>query len=156
MAIGVNWKEIWDPVWKAVWTQTPAPPTPTPAVSTPTPAGSRRKRYFVQIDGQDFDVDSSEQAVQVLQRARALAEHQAEQKAERATKLLKRKKVVPKVRIATPDIQVSPDIKAQVAPLIADITRLYEKAAVNAELRLLLIKQMRDDDDDEDDLLLLL
>jgi hypothetical protein len=51
---------------------------------------------------------------------------------------------------------VSPAIRAEVAPLIADITRLYEKAAMNAELRLLLVKHMRDEDDDEEDVLLLL
>jgi hypothetical protein len=157
LAIGVNWAEVWAPVWKAVWTQEPPePPDPEPEQLAQTPAGRSRKRYFVQIDGQDFQVDSAEQAIQVLQRARAIAEHQAEQKAERATKLLKRKKAVPKVRIASPNIKVSPVIKADVAPLIADITRLYDKAALNAELRLLMLKQMRDEDDDEEDVLLLL
>lgn len=133
---------------------------PAPVVPNVVPAGKagrkERHRYFVQIDGQDFEVASSAQAIEILQRARAIAEQQAEQKAERATKQLKRKRVVPAVRIAAPAITVSPEIRAEAAPLIADITRLYEKAAVNAELRLLLMKQMRDDDDDEDDVLLLL
>ena len=77
MAIGVNWQEIGAPVWKAVWTQdAPEPPTPDPT-PTVTPAG-RKRRYYVEIDGQHFQVDSAAQATQLLQQARALAEHQAE------------------------------------------------------------------------------
>jgi hypothetical protein len=157
VAIGVNWAEVWAPVWKAVWTQEPPePPDPEPEQLAQTPAGKASRRYFVEIDGQHFNVDSAQQAVELLQRARAIAEHQAEQKSERVTKQLKRKPVVPKVKIAAPDILVSPAIKAQVAPLIADITRLYDKAALNAEMRLLMFKAMRDEDDDEEDVLLLL
>jgi hypothetical protein len=141
--------------WLTSWSGV-ASPTPAPSVTTPTPAGrSRKRRYFVEIDGQQFLVDSAEQARQLLDQARAIAERQSEERAERATKLLKRKKVVPQVRIAQPQIAVSPAIKAEVAPIIADIERLYRKAAIEAELRLLLMRQMAEEDD-EDDILLLL
>jgi hypothetical protein len=152
-AIGA-WREG---AWKGTaWATVPPEPQPEPEQQTQTPAGRSRRRYFVEIDGQHFNVDNAQQAVELLQRARAIAEHQAEQKSERVTKQLKRKPVVPKVKIAAPDIRVSPAIKAQVAPLIADITRLYDKAALNAEMRLLMFKAMRDEDDDEEDVLLLL
>lgn len=129
-----------------------APPIVVEA--TQTPAG-RRRRLYVEIDGQSFSVDTEAQAVQLLQRARALAEHQAEQKAEIATKRLRRKEIVPRVQLTIPEITVSPDLQAVTAPLIADIERLYNKAAELAELRLLLARQMADEEDDDDVLLLI-
>jgi hypothetical protein len=132
-------------------------PTPVPATTTPTPAGKsrQRRRYFVEIDGQRFDVASVAEAAELLQRARAIAERQAEEKSERVTKVLRRKRQVPKVRIAQPEIVVSPALKADVAPLIADIERLYRRAEVEAELRLLLLRSMAEDDDEDDVLLLI-
>jgi hypothetical protein len=129
-------------------------PSPSPAPATPTPAGSsRRKLKYVEIDGQQFIVNSDAEAVELLQHARALAERQTEDRVERVTTALARKTKVPKVNIDPPQISVSTDIAAVTAPLIADIERLYRNAATTAELRLLLAKQM---EDDEDDLLLLL
>lgn len=133
---------------------TVTPPAPV-APTAQTPAGSRRRKYFVEIDGQQFPVDSAAQAVELLLRARAIAEAQAEKKANRATKVLKRRAVVPKVRIAPPVIVAPADLRADLAPLIADIERLYRQAAETAELRLLLLKQIEADEDEEDVLLLL-
>jgi hypothetical protein len=156
VAIGVNWAEVWAPVWKAVWTQdAPTPPTPTPVDATQTPAGRSRRRFYVEIDGQQFPVDSAQEATQLLDRARAIAERQSEERSERATKLLRRKKVVPKVRIAAPEITVSPALREAVAPIIADIERLYRKAEIEAELRLLLMRQMAEEEDEDEVLLLL-
>lgn len=128
------------------------------AAQGPTAAGrSRKRRYYVEIDGQQFPVESAEEARQLLQQARAIAERQAEQKGEKATRQLRRKKVVPKVRIEPPNITASPEIRADLVPVIDDIKRLYVKAAELAELRLLMLRRIREeDDDDEDDLLLLL
>lgn len=126
----------------------PAPDTP-PVV----PAGKPRRRYYVEIDGQTFPVDTPAEATQLLQRARALAEHQAEAKASVAVKRLASKPRVPVVRVTAPVIIASPEL--DVAPLIADIKRLYEKAAITAELRLLLAKQLADEDDEDDVLLLI-
>lgn len=114
-----------------------------------------RQRFYVEIDGQQFPVDSAQEAADLLQRARALAEQQAEQKVERVTKVLRRKAQIPRVQIAAPDITASPEIQADLAPLIEDIRRLYKRAEETAELRLLMMKRMRDEDD-EDDLLLLM
>jgi 23S rRNA G2445 N2-methylase RlmL len=110
----------------------------------------------VEIHGQQCPVESVAEATELLQRARALAAKQADERAVVATKKLKRKRVVPKVRIAAPVITVSPEIAVDVSPLIADIERLYRQAAETAELRLLLARQMREEDEDEAELLLLI
>lgn len=149
MAIGANWKEIWGPVWGQVWTQTAPEPQPEPEVTAPTPAGKSRRRHFVEIDRQLFEVASVSEAVELLNRARAIAERQAEEKAKKAERALKRKPKVPAVKIQVPEIRVAPAIQADVAPLIADIERLYRKAAMETELRLLLAKQLEDDEEEE-------
>lgn len=149
-------------VWaEGFWAGGAAPPTPSPSPPTETPAGRSRRhqRYYVEIDGQQFLVASADEAAQLLQRARAIAERQAEEKSDRAVKRLKRKAVVPQVRVEAPEIRVSPELKAEVAPLIADIDRLYQRAAIDAELRLLLLKALReqqDADDDDDEIFLLM
>lgn len=112
-----------------------------------------RHRYFIEIDGQHFPVDSEAEARELLERARAIAERQAEAKASVAVKRLKSKTRVPVVRVQPPVITASPEL--HLAPLIADIRRLYDTAAEIAELRLLLARQQAMDDDDEDVLLLI-
>lgn len=135
----------------------------TPVVSaTPVPAGASSSRYrrsarrlFVQIDGQDFEVASEAQAVELLTRARAIAEQQAEQKAVRVEKRLRKKPAVPVVELKVPSIVVPHELAAATAPLIADIERLYRKASVEMELRLLLARQREADERDDEDVLLL-
>lgn len=121
-------------------------------------AGSskRRRRYYVEVDGQKFLVDSEPEARQILEHARALAERQAEQLAEKAVKVLTRKRKVPKVKIDPPVVSASPEL--DLAPLIADIQRLYAQAAMNAEIRLRMaqIAKQEEEEDEEEDLLLLL
>lgn len=154
-----------DGVWKAgvwattvwadgVWREGSAPVVET---TTQTPAGSsnrrkQKRRQYVEIDGQSFPVDSAEQAKQLLERARAIAEKHVETQ----EKVVKADKPE---RISIPAIEVSREIKAEVSPLIADIERLYKKAAerarMNEELRELLAKKLRDEDDEDDEFLLL-
>lgn len=133
--------------------------TPAVAVTGQTPAGSSKKhgkkRFFVDIDGQQFHVNDAEDARQLLNQARAIAERRSEVVAQRVVKKLAKRVDVPKIALPTPSITASAEIAPDLAPLIADIQRLYQKAGELAELRLLLQKQMRDEDD-EDDLLLLL
>jgi hypothetical protein len=156
MAIGANWAEIWADVWGPVWSQTAPEPEPEPETPAVTPAGSsRRRRYFVEIDGQHFPVNSEAEARALLEQARALAEKQAEAQSEKAVRKLARKRKVPKVKIDPPVVTASPEIKLDLAPLIADIERLYQRAAMNAEIRLRLA-QIQAEEDEEEDLLLLL
>ncbi len=134
-----------------------AAPTPTPAAATLTPAGSSsrtKRRYFVQIDGQDFPVVSEAQAVELLQRARSLAERQAEAKTKSVERRLRKRAEVPAVALKAPEIVVPVELREAAAPLIADIERLYQRASVEMELRLLLEKQRQSEDDDEEVLLL--
>jgi len=134
-----------------------AAPTPTPAATTPTPAGSSsrtKRRYLVQIDGQDFPVASEAQAIALLQQARALAERQAEAKTKSVERRLRKRAEVPAVALKAPDIVVPFEFSAATAPLIADIERLYQRASMEMELRLLLEKQRQAEDDDEEVLLL--
>lgn len=128
------------------------PPVDVPA--SPTPAGrprrTQRQRLLVQIDGEDFEVGSQTEAEQLLQRARAIAERQAEKRAAVAegnvARIAKRTGVVQPVKVVAPQIIVSPEL--ELSPLIAEIQRLYEKAGEIAELRLLLAKQMADEDEE--------
>jgi hypothetical protein len=122
-----------------------------------TPAGGnrRKQRYYVEVDGQSFPVDSRAQAEAILQRAKGLAEKDAEQQSEAVVKKLSKKASIPVVEIPAPTVKVSPEL--ELAPLIAEIEQLYVKAAANAELRLrmaLVIAQR--EQEDEDELLLLL
>ena len=134
-----------------------AAPTPTPAPAVPTPAGiSRHKRrhYVVAIDGQDFIVDSADEAMQILQRARAIAERQVERKAANVERRLKKRAAVPVVSLPPPVITVPAELKDELAGLVADIQRLYAQASMEMEMRLLLLRQQLDEDDDEDVILL--
>jgi hypothetical protein len=133
-----------------------AAPTPTPVDATPTPAGAspKRQRYYVEIDGHDFPVASAQEAVELLQRARALAERQAEVKAKSVEKRLRKRPEVPAVALKPPVISVPAELREASAPLLADIERLYARASVEMELRLLLEKQRQAEDDDEEVLLL--
>ena len=130
-------------------------PTPPPATVAPAHGSRKRKRYYVEIDGQNFPVANAQEASELLKQARAIAERQAEEKGQRTQKVLRRKKIVPQVEITPPAIKVSPEIRAEVVPIIDDIKRLYVKAAELAELKLLLAKAKQDDDDEEDLWLLL-
>lgn len=126
---------------------------------TVVPAGRSRKRrgqrYFVEIDGQQFLVDSQQQAQALLERARALAERESEKAAEQVVQKFTKKARIPEVRLETPVVSVSPELEQDLSPLIADIQRLYERAAATAEIRLRM-ERIAQDDDDEDELLLLL
>jgi hypothetical protein len=108
----------------------------------------RKQRLYVEIDNQYFPVQSFQEAEQLLLRARALAESQSEKQAERATKLLKKKIQVPKVQLAVPQIEVSPELRVELAPLINDIERLYRQASEVAELRLLMALAQEQDEED--------
>lgn len=159
MAIGVNWKEIWAPVWKAVWTQSPPIPTPTPAATTPTPAGrSRRRRLFVEIDGRYFEVASEAEAQSLFAQARALAEEAAQRQADevvkQSTPKVIRASTVKRVSLKTPKLKASPELKEAVQETRQAIYRAYESASTAAELRLLMV--LAEMEADEEDVLLLL
>jgi hypothetical protein len=129
-------------------------PTPTPTPEASKPAGRpRRRHYFVEIDGQSFQVTSPDHAGALLERAREIAATHARQIAEEAArttrKVGKRPIALPTPRISSPDEEL-----AQVISNARTLfNELYRTAAIEAELAYLMQRAM---DDDEDDALLLL
>lgn len=156
MAIGANWAEIWAPVWKAVWTQVPPiPPTPDPEPEQQPGGKSKRKqRFYVEVDGQQFFVNSASEAIQLLDRAKALAERLAETQAQELEQKAKRSPKKKQIKLQTPRIAASPELQLDLAPIRQDLTRIYDNAAAVAELRLLLQRAI--EEEEEEALLLLM
>lgn len=157
MAIGVNWAEIWGPVWADVWTETPPEPQPEPEPQGQTPAGRKRKRrYFVEVDGQTFFAEDEGHARAILDRAAELAAQAAEEQAEeiiekRVAKSVTRK--VAPVKIKAPSVETSAPL--DVRPYEKQIHEAYRRAEELAELRLLLMRQQAIEDEEEAILLLM-
>lgn len=107
----------------------------------------RRRRYFVEVDGQQFDVDSVEQARQILQKAKALAEVEAPKVAEQTVQRIQR--IGTAHRIEVPKVTASPELAEIVYPYRKAIQKAYNDAAQTAELRMLLEAKFREDDDDD-------
>lgn len=139
---------LWaDDFWAAgFWSTTDAAPEPE-APAGPTPAGrakrKNRHRYFVQIDGQDFEVRDQQEAIEVLQKAAALAEVAAERRA-KAVKAKPTPKVEP-VKLAPPVIKTNAPIDLE--PYRKAIEQAYRNAAIAEEMRRLLEAQMWDDEE---------
>lgn len=103
----------------------------------------RRRRYFVQIDGQDFEVRDAQEATELLQKAVALAERAAERQVAKAKPQVQAK--VKPVALPVPEIRTNAPI--DLAPYQAAIEQACRNAAIAAELRALLEAQARDDDE---------
>lgn len=146
MAIGANWAEIWAPVWKQVWTQTPAVPEPDPE---PTQKGAgrakRRRRYFVEIDGQEFDVSGPDEAAELLNKAKAIALQEVE--TQRNATTIKPGVKIPKIR--TPNAELVPVVKA----VREEIRDLYAELKRDLEIRALMA---RADEEEEEAIIRLL
>lgn len=105
------------------------------------PAGRRiRNIYRVTIDGQVFEFRTLQEALTLLDQAKKLAAKVAENDA-----LWQIEKPKPK----TPEITVSSrELRKAASEAKREITAVYEKAALHAELRMLLeISQRREDDE---------
>lgn len=142
MAIGANWAEIWAPVWQQVWTQTATEPEPEPE-STQKPAGRpkrQRRKLLVEIDGQDFEVSSSDEALALLERAKTVAQSALE-KARKAPVRINRG--VQRPRISTPD----PELIEVVTKAREQIVSLYDDYSMELEISALMRK--RDEEEEE-------
>lgn len=112
----------------------------------------RRQRYYVEIDGERFDVSSPEEAVAVLQQAATLAEQAAQSAADAIVKAR-----IPRVRRLgkVAPVQIQPRIMTDapqtqaLSEARAAIQRIYDEAAKAAELRLLMERQAYDDDEQD-------
>jgi ribosomal protein L28 len=140
--------------WLSSWASTFVPPTPDPEPEQVHAGRKTRRRYYVEIDGQQFDVESANEAQQILERARALAEVAAESAAKKVQAKAARAKKPRPIRLAAPKVTASPELRLDLAPIRRDIARIYDDAAALAELRLLLQRAI--EDDEEETLLLLM
>lgn len=107
---------------------------------------AKRKKYIVEIDGEDFRVESPTEAQRLLDRAREVAEEAVELVKEvpkKARPNLKSPRI--RVRGEGEDLQA---IVSIVAKTRDDIRRLYRDASRTAEIAALLRKQLEDDEED--------
>ncbi len=105
----------------------------------------RRRRYFVEIDGQEFDVSGPEEAKDLLDKAKALALQTIETQSNATT--IKPGIKVPKIR--TPNAELVPVVK-QAREEIRD---LYEELRRDLEIRFLMA---RADEEEEEAIIRLL
>lgn len=131
--------------WLASWARGFVAPAPQPEGQTP--AGRKKRRYYVEIDGQQFEVENVAEAQEILERARALAERAAEAVAQKAAERQTARKVKP-VRVIAPRVTASPELRIDLSGLRADLKRIYRDAAIAAEMRLLLAKAAQEDEDE--------
>jgi hypothetical protein len=151
---GLSWKGTTG-YWLASWASTFVPPTPQPEGMKPA-GRSKRKRSFVEIDGQQFEVRNAQHARALLERAREVAvTHAKELAAEIVAREANRKSTKP-VRLPTPSITTeAPELQEVVREARKSFNELYRSTAIDTELALLLARKLADEDE-EDALLLLL
>jgi hypothetical protein len=120
-----------------------------------TPAGrggGRRRRYYVEIDGQEFVVNSVAEAVALLDRAAVLAETAAQKSAERVVEeaLRKARRVgkVAGVELKPPTIRVAPELRDALSASQRAIEQAYKDAAIAAEIQALMAFEAELDDED--------
>jgi hypothetical protein len=145
-------------VWAGL-VQTEAAPEPAedegaypPPAGRTSPAKRKRRRYLVEIDGREFEVESIEQARAILDRAKELARQVAEEKAERIvveridSKPPRGKPIhIPVPQITTEDVELQPVVQQARKALI----KIYRDAMIEAELRLRLAREQLEEDDED-------
>lgn len=142
--------------WLTSWSSTFVPPQPPPVDDTPIPAGRKTKRrYYVEIDGQSFEVSDVHHARAVLERAREVARTHAQEIAQRLVPQKKRTGArpvaLPTPRIASPD----PELIEVIREARTAINAVYRQASIDAELALLLARRLAEEDEEEALLLLM-
>lgn len=122
------------------------------------PQRNKRRRILVEIDGQNFAVNSEDEAVQLLDQLKEEAQKQANLVIERAQKAIKRpqRKVIADARksLVVPTIQADPisDVANEIS---AQIAQIYKDALRTVEIGTLL-RKVDEESDDEEALLMLL
>jgi hypothetical protein len=120
--------------------------------STSKDAGRKRKRYYVEIDGQQFQVADAQEAQALLTRAKELASKAAERQAQQ---IVQSRPKSTRIELPAPTITVSPELEVDTRPLRNQLVKIYRDTSVDVELRLLLELQQRLEDDDAEAILLL-
>lgn len=130
--------------------------TPPAEVEQPSKgAGSsrrRRRRTFVEIDGEEFEVASPEQALQLLHQAQQLAEKAAVQAAAEVVRTAIQKarhvgKAAP-LSVKAPKVSGPPELRDAVKEANERIERVYRAAVRDAEIAMLMaLEEERDDEE---------
>lgn len=121
-----------------------ASPVTPPVVPAETPAGrpSRRFRdiYRVTIDGRKFEFRSLAEAIAFLERAKEVAAKQAADEAAKVAEQQEQTDVpIPLPTLKAPEIVVSSrELRAAASETRRQIQVVYEKALVDAEIRMLM------------------
>lgn len=101
-----------------------------------------RRRLLVEINGQDFEVSSEDEARTLLEQARQIAE-KAIEKARSAPLRVNRGVSRPTIRTD------APELKQVVAEARQDIVSLFDSLARDMEIAALMRKRMEDDEEEE-------
>jgi hypothetical protein len=132
------------------------PPAGRPAKHGTQGPAKRKRRLFVQIDGQDFPVDSVEHAIALLDRAKALARSVAPEKAEERLTVHLVNRPTQRPKIEKPRIASSnPELQTVIKQARAVIGQIYADAYRDAEIKLRLARLGEDHDDDDDVIMLI-
>jgi hypothetical protein len=112
----------------------------------------------VEIDGEDFFVESAEEAQALLDQAVEAAKEKAALTVKRAATAQRRpaRKVMADARrsLVVPEIS-APEFEDYASKALEAIQDLYRNAMVTVEVSALLAKRQREEEDDEDVLLLI-
>ena len=118
-----------------------------------TGAGRRRKRrYYVEVDGEDIAVESPQQALAILDRVREDARKTAEARAAevlqkvapKALRVGKTKKII----LDAPEVSGSSEFNDAIQRANEAIRKIYAEAAMVAELQLLMLLQLQRDEEE--------
>lgn len=130
-------------------------------ISASTGAGRskrRRRKYEVEIDGEVFDASSVEDALEIIQKAKELAEERAKTAISRANKVQVRpvRRVLADARKTLPMPKITTDapVDEVLQRVMAEIEQLYKDALTTIEIGVLL--RRREEEDDEEAILALM
>jgi hypothetical protein len=99
----------------------------------------KRRRLFVEIDGQDFEVGSAEEAIQLLNQAKQVAVAQIERAA-----AIRISSGIPRPKITSK----SPELKQVVSKARKEITSLYDQAIRDFEIAALMAAAEQEDEEE--------
>jgi hypothetical protein len=123
------------------------------------PTRLRKRRQVVQIDGEDFIVESEDEAIALLDKAKEQAEQLATLAQSRANKAERRpaRRIMRDARrqLAVPEITVEPEVAEYADKILAQIRDLYQSTIQDIEISAMLHRIENNEQDDEDILLLM-
>lgn len=152
-------------IWPRVESTPVDPPPDPPPSEEPRQAGAgkskrSKRRYTVEVDGEEYSVESAEEALAVLNKARETAQDAADLALTRAVKATKRplRKVLADARktMVAPHIVAPPAFEFLVDDIARQIDEIYSRTISSIEIATRLAIQRRAEEEDDEDILLLL